>query len=406
MATKLYLTGVQNNGIGAGEYDMRTSGTPGAGSETDQGWSETVASGTEIQFDLTSGASGQVIEWVSGRTPAGGFTLSGAMNFSFRARESNMNANIGMRARVYRRTPAGVYTEVGGGPFNDGVELGTSNAVMTWSGTPSAGLAFAENDRVVVRFFITNVGTMGGGFQGIGVDCLELGGYSGAFLELNETVTFKPDVPSVSGGSAADSGRNWDTPYQDITVTFDDAVAQSGIAVGDGSGVHGVTIKKGGAAQTTEYRSGSGTNSWVFRIPVLCKKGDVLTVSYSRTTGNILSSDTGNEVNNATDVALTNSLTKRVRVILKDKNNAVLNAVTVKYAVQFYASGDPSQSTWMSLLDALGTLIKGTQATTSAGLLDLSVENTLPAVGDTVYVTVFQPNASPTESMIWTTTVV
>jgi hypothetical protein len=87
---------------------------------------------------------------------------------------------------------AGTITELGGGPFDDGVEFTkTTPTEMTWTGNPT-DTAFAENERLLLRLYATNVGTMGSGT----VDLI----YNGAdaatgdsFLNLNETVTFKAE---------------------------------------------------------------------------------------------------------------------------------------------------------------------------------------------------------------------
>lgn len=196
MATKLFLRTGVTNAIGTFRDMLTTAGDVGS----DTAVVNTAASGTEIQWTHTAG--GAVAEWISGRAPAGGFTLSGTMTFSIWANESNMNANCGARARVFKRTAAGVESEVAGGPWNDGVEFGTAAAEMVWTGTPTS-TAFAENDRLIVRYYITNVGTMAGGYT-----CTLT--YSGpdattgdSFFQINETVAFKAeDVPSITGTAA------------------------------------------------------------------------------------------------------------------------------------------------------------------------------------------------------------
>jgi hypothetical protein len=195
MATKLFLRTGTQNGIGAFRDMLTTAGDVG----TDTAVVNTAASGTQVQWTHTAG--GSVAEWISGRAPAGGFTLSGTMTFSIWAHESNMNANCGARARVFKRTGAGVESEIGGGPWNDGVEFGTSSAEMVWTGAPTS-TAFAENDRIIVRFYITNVGTMASGHT-----CTLT--YSGpdatsgdSFFQINETVAFKADATSHAATGA------------------------------------------------------------------------------------------------------------------------------------------------------------------------------------------------------------
>lgn len=160
----------------------------GAGSTT--AVVNTVASGTEIQWTQTAG--GTLIQWISGRAPVGGFTLT-TTDISIWAHESGTAANAGGRYRVFKRTAAGVESELGGGPFDDGVEFTKSTPTeMTWLGNVT-DTAFAEDDRILVKVYITNVGVMGGGLTCTltynGADAAT----GDAFLNIAETVTFKPE---------------------------------------------------------------------------------------------------------------------------------------------------------------------------------------------------------------------
>jgi hypothetical protein len=169
----------------------------------------TVASGTQIQWTRTAG--GTVLEWISGRSPAGGWTLSGTVTFNTWALESDMTANCGMRCRLFRRTNAGVETEVTGGPFNKGSEFGTSaNTADQWTGSATS-IAFAEDDRLVIRFYITNVGTMGGPFTCTMHYDTSTGNADGdVWVELTQTVAFKDDQ-AVTGAAIA-SGATLSAP--------------------------------------------------------------------------------------------------------------------------------------------------------------------------------------------------
>lgn len=189
MATALHLKNTTNNGItdtGDGiVYDM----TVDAGLVSDSSVTNTVASGTQIQFTKTAG--GSTIAWISGRVPAGGFTLTSITNVVLNSVvESSMSANIGGRLRVFRYQPGPTITELGGGPFNDGVEWPTNAGSVGWTANPT-DQAFNENDRILVRFYLTNVGTMGGGFTGTVVF-----GTNSSQINIAETVTFKAESPS------------------------------------------------------------------------------------------------------------------------------------------------------------------------------------------------------------------
>jgi hypothetical protein len=194
VATKLFLRLTQNNGItdtGDGiVYDLLTAQGDGANTAV----VSTAASGTNIQWTITQG--GLSIAWITGRVPAGGFTLT-TTDISAWCHESNMNANAGGRYRLYRYQPGPTITELGGGPFDDGVEFGTAATEMLWTGNPT-DQAFSENDRLLLRMFITNIGTMGGGFNcTLTFDALDAT-TGDSFLNLAETVVFKPeDVVNV-----------------------------------------------------------------------------------------------------------------------------------------------------------------------------------------------------------------
>jgi hypothetical protein len=201
VATKLFLKNTTTNGItvaGTNTYDMDIT----APASADTCVVNTTASGTEIQFTKTAG--GNVVQWVSGRVPAGGFTLTNT-DISINALENNMSANIGGRYRVFKITKAGVVTELASGPFDDGVEFGTVDGVMTWTGDVT-DTAFAEDDRVLLRLYITNVGTMATGFTGTLQFNGASAGTSDCFFDLNENVTFKTNQSRYYVGGAA----NWD----------------------------------------------------------------------------------------------------------------------------------------------------------------------------------------------------
>lgn len=190
MATRLYLYDTQNNGIGSTYRDMHsTVPTSGAASYV----TATTADGTEIQVTTTSG--GAIRQWVSGRVPAGGFTLTTA-TAAVDAGESNMAANVGGRARIFKRTSDGTETELGGGPFDDGVEWpSTGTNEHTWTANVT-DTAFAENDRILLKLYLTNVGTMGGGHTG-SIFAGFLSVALNTYLEIAENVTFKSEVDSL-----------------------------------------------------------------------------------------------------------------------------------------------------------------------------------------------------------------
>lgn len=188
MATALYLRNTTDNGIGSTYLDMLSS----SGSATATCIVNTQAGGTEIQWTTTGG--GAIRQWISGRVPAGGFTLSGQMTFSIWANESSMSANCGIKVRVFKRTAAGVESEVVGSGWAYGTpsEISTGATEYVWNGTPTSGMSFAENDRILIKAYIINVGTMGGGYT-CTLSFNNTSGSYDSFFQINETVTFKAE---------------------------------------------------------------------------------------------------------------------------------------------------------------------------------------------------------------------
>jgi len=191
MATKLFLRNTTNNGI-SGYYDM----IPTAGSSSDTGVVNTTASGTEIQWTKTAG--GTAMAWITGPVQSA-FTLT-TTDLSIWAHENNMSANCGGRYRLFKYSE-GSETELTGGPFDDGVEFGTVATEMTWIGNPT-DTAFAVGDRLVLKLYITNVGTMATGFTCTVTFNAADGATGDSFLNLNENVTFGRELGGINFASS------------------------------------------------------------------------------------------------------------------------------------------------------------------------------------------------------------
>jgi hypothetical protein len=255
MATKLFLRSTQANGIGATYFDMVSAAGSGAATAV----VNTAASGTEIQWTQTAG--GSVIQFVSGRAPAGGFTLT-STDISIWAQESNGQANSGGRYRVFRRSAAGVEVEIGGGPFNDGVEFGTSATEMLWAGNVT-DQAFSEDDRILLKLYITNVGTMGAGRTCTLTYNAADASTGDSFFNIAETVAFKVEstthatTGALTGpgttvaGSSAHIARHTTTgaltgQLGSVAGSASSATVRpsSGVLVGQGSALAGSSAHK------------------------------------------------------------------------------------------------------------------------------------------------------------------
>lgn len=248
-------------------YDMVTA----FGSAADTAVVNTVSGGTEIIWTKTAG--GNTIAWISGRVPAGGFTLTSTF-LSIWARESNMNANCGGRYRVFRYQPGppATLTELGGGPFNDGVEFGTSATEMTWTGNVT-DTTFAENDRIVLKVYITNVGKMGGGFTCTLTFNAASGATGDSFFQIAETVTFKGEPVAytltagsgsygVSGASASlEYGRKITADPGSYGLAGSSAVLRKGYPLIAGSGSYGLTGAVAGLRHDKKMTADAGSYS-------------------------------------------------------------------------------------------------------------------------------------------------
>jgi hypothetical protein len=257
MATKLFLRSTASN-------------------VTDTGYSEplimvtTAGSGTTTRgLNTTAGGSGLTWStnpvWVSGRVPSGGFTLT-SVNISVWLQESATSANCQGSVKIYKYTPGTpTITELGGGPFNDGVELDSMNATeMTWTANVT-DTAFAENDRILVRIMIEGIGTMGGGqtctFTFNGADAAT----GDSFIEIAENVTFKAE--EVTGTSAivvpltaASTGKNEVQGTSAITVPL----ASAATGKNEVQGTSAITVPL--TAASTGVTPISGTSAIV--VPV------------------------------------------------------------------------------------------------------------------------------------------
>lgn len=188
MATKLFLRNTNDNGVGSSYEDMVT--TPGASEESIT--ENSTNGGTEIQILNAGGGN-----WISGYTPPGGFILT-SVDISIWAAELNMANNVGGRFRVFKRAADGTETEVGGGPFDDGVEWGTGLAEFTWVGNVT-DTAFAVDDRILLKIYLTNIGTMAAGTNQLNYNGAD-GAQGDSFFNIAETVVFTT-TPNVGGSS-------------------------------------------------------------------------------------------------------------------------------------------------------------------------------------------------------------
>src|SRR3990167_8774273 len=192
MSTKLFLRATQANSIGATYFDMLTA----AGASATTAVVATTNAGTEIQWTQTSG--GAELLFVSGRAPAGGFTLT-TTDISIWASESGTGIDAAGAYRIFKRDSLGVETELGGGLYSDGVEFTKTTATeMSWTGNPT-DTAFAENDRILLKIKAVEAaaGAMSVGTCTLTYDAADAA-TGDSFFNIAETVAFKAEETSVA----------------------------------------------------------------------------------------------------------------------------------------------------------------------------------------------------------------
>ena len=192
MSTKLFLRATQANSIGATYFDMLTA----AGAAATTAVVATTNGGTEIQWTQTSG--GAELLFVSGRAPAGGFTLT-TTDISIWASESGTGIDAAGAYRIFKRDSLGVETELGGGLYSDGVEFTKTTATeMVWTGNPT-DTAFAENDRILLKIKAVeaSAGAMSVGTCTLTYDAADAA-TGDSFFNIAETVAFKAEEVSVA----------------------------------------------------------------------------------------------------------------------------------------------------------------------------------------------------------------
>lgn len=217
--TRLYLRNTTTNGIGSTYYDM----IPTAGASVDSAITASTAAGTEIQLTKTSG--GALVNFVSGRAPVGGFTLT-SVDVALWAWENSTATNVGGRLRLFQRTPGGTETEIGGGPFDDGVEFTTGFALYTWTANVT-DTAIEEDNRIVAKLYLTNIGTMAVGDAIVAFNDAA-GAFGGSYISIFPAVAFKAEsAPAFS--STADTLA---FASQSVTAIAGRASGAGAVAVG------------------------------------------------------------------------------------------------------------------------------------------------------------------------------
>ncbi|HUC96773.1 MAG TPA: hypothetical protein VMR16_03885 [Candidatus Saccharimonadales bacterium] len=199
-------------------------------------------------------------------------------------------------------------------------------------------------------------------------------------------------------GYALNANRNFSLPYLDVVIEFNAQVQDAALTVNNVATGH--TISVNGVGQVTTYQSGSGTGRWVLRINTLVDAMAAITYSYDGT-GNATDVFTGVEITNVTNLKVDNFLTQKIRFQLKKSDNTIDVSETVNIGICTYTTETLVNDPW-----ALWMTRQQQQTTTTDvnGQIDVDYYGS-NIVGDSVYVIILRPGASPTESLIWPTTV-
>lgn len=189
MATTLYLRNIDANIYNTGNTTQYEFMTESRGATADSGVVNTTASGTDIIWTKTAG--GAVLAWISEPVDSTQSVTASTVTFNIWALESNMNANAGGRARLFRWSANNETETLIAGPANDGVEFGTAIGAFNWTTTATA-TTLLKGDRIVARFYITNIGTMATGFTcTLGFNGPTAGANGDSYVVLTDNLTFQ-----------------------------------------------------------------------------------------------------------------------------------------------------------------------------------------------------------------------
>jgi hypothetical protein len=223
MATKLYIRFLASD-YGTGHNDARLSGA--ASAWDNQALSTTIGTGaidatsstvlgptSGIEVGDTTGVGPNV--WYSPPLNAD-ITISGSVTWNIWARESDMAANVAINGQLEVIDGAtGAITLIDKTARVTELAISaTTNAVNNFSETPASGVACKRGDRLRVRIFGDDVGTMGAAFNfSMGYDGTTSSVNGDTWLQLTENLTFvsepagttiyPTDTTATLGGASA-----------------------------------------------------------------------------------------------------------------------------------------------------------------------------------------------------------
>ncbi len=204
MATQLFLLSAKSDSHrgdntarlagGTGGWDPLALGTARGGGVVGSANTATVTGPTSgIEIDTTSSKA----EWISPPLAAD-VTISGAVTCNVWAAENNMSANVAINFVVDKIDGADEsIVEVVRSARTTEVAV-TTRAVNNFTATPAAGVAFKRGDRIRVRIYGDDAGTMATGFTfNIGYNGTTAAADGDSYVTFTETFSFET-APSGS----------------------------------------------------------------------------------------------------------------------------------------------------------------------------------------------------------------
>ena len=405
MATRFYLRNTTANvgTHGAGELSptlpvgtFDDAGNAAHDLSRSKGSAET--SVANVSLGQTAQQSQYLGKFISEDLGAAGITDIGAntWNVRFRYQESSGFANAFLRVSIYvLKSDDTVRGFVYDGAADLGVEADATGQELTVSGAAVSGIL--SGDRLVCEAWIVAAQAMTGNYTNTvyydgATDVVDATASDAAsYIETPENLF----PPSLTAASAGDSGRDWDAPYQELSLTFSEAMTKSGGSYGVGDTIPGMFVQvNGGAQQAVTYRSGEDTASWVVRTAVLIRNGDTVVIDYERATGELLSVSGSVELAETADFAVTNNLTKRIRAILKRGDGTVITTAVDCMVLEIGSTQRDSDSAdWMQDVQKQANVTPS-----GAGLIDFQYTGPEAVGADKVYLAVFNPREDSSAS--------
>lgn len=179
------------NGVTSGWLPKNTGTTRGSGVQTL--FTGTVAGAT----NGVEAVSTSPLEWLTPPIDAA-VTISGAITGNIWGSESDMNANVAVNFVVDRLQPDGTITQIVKSARTTEMAV-TTAAVNNFTATPGAGVACNKGDRLRVRVFGDDAGTMGAGFSfDVNYNGTSAAANGDTYVTFTETFGFQTTDPSGS----------------------------------------------------------------------------------------------------------------------------------------------------------------------------------------------------------------